>query len=148
MDLYNKPPEIIKCDDTPRVQEVCKIKGSNNVTIIAFPTSQPPANIKALGLIYKLEPYRERPRQCGKCYSYTHIAANCNREPLCEKCSQPKKNHLQEKCEHPPYCSICRGDHPLRSKTCPIYEFEEYLLNEAPRRGEAVGGDTSVPNGD
>ena len=51
-DLYNTPPEIIKCYATPRVQEFRKIKSSNNVIIITFPT-----NINALGLTYELEPY-------------------------------------------------------------------------------------------
>ena len=134
-DLYNTPLDIIKRFTTPRVQDVQKVKSSNNVTIITFPTSQPPTNIKALGFIFKLEPYRERPRQCNHCFSYTHITSSCSSEPLCDTCSQPKRDHPPEGRECSPRCRFCGEAHPPKSKACPTYKFEEALLNEALKRG-------------
>ena len=57
-DLYNTPLDIIKRYTTPRVQDVQKVNSSNNVTIITFPTPQPPTIIRTLGFTYKFESYK------------------------------------------------------------------------------------------
>ena len=134
-ELYNTSKEIIKSYTSPQVQDVYQIKDTNNVTIITFPTSQPPQKIEILGLTLNLEAYREKPKQCKKCFSFMHNSTDCTRESKCNRCSKSKSDHPEEKCNNPPYCYLCKGNHSPTSKNCPIYAFEEDLLNEAIKRG-------------
>ena len=134
-ELYNTTEETIKSYTSPKVLEVHQIKSTNNITIITFPTSQPPKKIEILGLTLNLEPYREKPKQCKKCFSYMHKYTDCRKEPRCSKCSLPSSTHTNEACNRDSFCYLCRGNHPPTSRTCPIYISEEDLLNEALKRG-------------
>ena len=134
-ELYKTSKEIIKSYTSPQVQDVHQIKDTNNVTILTFPTSQPPQKIEIFGLTLNLETYREKPKQCKKCFSFMHNLTDCTCESKCNRCSKSKGDHPEEKCNSPPYCYLCKGNHPPTSKNCPIYAFEEDLLNEAIKRG-------------
>lgn len=134
-ELFHTPKEIIKSYTSPQVQEVHQLKGTNSITILTFPTPQPPKKIEILGQTLKLETYREKPKQCKKCFSYMHKAADCRKEPRCNRCSSSNCDYKNETCERNPHCCLCRGDHSPISRTCPIYIDEEDLLNEALRRG-------------
>ena len=134
-ELYHTKKETIKSYASPQIKEVHQIKGTNNITIITFPTPQPPKKIEILGLTLSLEPYREKPKQCKKCFSYMHKTPDCRKEPRCSKCSSTSHSITNETCEKNPFCYLCRGNHPPTSRTCPVYISEEDLLNEALRRG-------------
>ena len=134
-ELYHTKKETIKSYSSPQVQEVHQIKGTNNITIITFPTSQPPKKIEILGLTLNLEPYREKPKQCKKCFSYMHKTIDCQKESRCSKCSSTGHTHMNETCDRNPFCYLCKGNHSPLSRTCPVYISEEDLLNEALKRG-------------
>ena len=133
-DLHLSRPDNIKPFAQPKVQDVHQLKGSN-VTILTFPFPEPPKSIELHGTTFQLEQYWERPRLCGRCFSFMHKTTVCHEEPRCGKCSQPKNNHLEEECDS--YCCNCKQTHSPKLKTCPEYKFEEAL-----RRG--CGRDTSV----
>ena len=134
-EFYRTTKDTIKLYTSPQVQEVHQIKGANNITILTFPTPQPPQKIEILGLTLNLEPYREKPKQCKKCFSYMHKSTDCRKEPRCNKCSTSTNNHANEECNKNPFCYLCKGNHPPTSRSCPIYVAEEELLNEALKRG-------------
>ena len=134
-ELHHTTEETIKSYTSPQVLEIHQIKGTNNITIITFPTPQPPNKIEILGITFNLEPYREKPKQCKKCFSYMHKSSDCKKEPRCNKCSLPSNTHPNEECNKDPFCYLCRGNHPPISRTCPVYISEEDLLNEALKRG-------------
>ena len=116
-ELYHTKKETIKSYSSPQVKEVHQIKGTNNITIITFPTPQPPKKIEILGLILNLEPYREKPKQCKKCFSYMHKTSDCRKESRCSKCSSTNHTHTHEACERNPFCYLCKGNHPPTSRT-------------------------------
>ena len=134
-EFYHTTKDTIKFYTIPQVQEVHQIKGANNITILTFPTPQPPKKIEILGITLSLEPYREKPKQCKKCFSYMHKSTDCRKEPRCNKCSTPSSNHANEECNQNPFCYLCKGNHPPTSRICPVYVSEEELLNEALKRG-------------
>ena len=134
-ELYQTKIETIKLHSYPHVKEVHQIKSSHNITIMTFSTPQPPDKIELFGMIFNLEKYREKPKQCNKCFSYMHPSNDCKRNPRCSKCSGFKSNHTEEFCNQSPFCCLCKGDHPPTSRSCQVYSYEEDLLNEALRRG-------------
>ena len=86
-------------------------------------------------MTFNLENYREKPKQCNKCFSYMHTSSDCKGNPRCSKCSDLKSNHPENLCNRIPFCFLCKGDHPPTSRKCHVYAYEEDLLNEALKRG-------------
>ena len=136
-ELYNTRIQTIKALSNIPIRDVHHIKNGGTTTILTFPTSHPPPFINILDINFYLEPYKEKPKQCQKCYSYMHTTTDCNKDQRCSKCSKLKDQHTNTNnvCDATPYCYLCKGQHPPTSKQCPIYTFEEELLNEARRRG-------------
>ena len=134
-ELYQTKIDTIKSHSYPHVKEIHQIKNSHNITIMTFSTPQPPDKIELFGMIFNLEKYREKPKQCNKCFSYMHSSNDCKRNPRCSKCSDFKSNHTEEVCSKMSFCYLCKGDHSPTSRSCQVYSYEEELLNEALRRG-------------
>ena len=134
-DLHSTSEENIKLYASPPVQSVYQLKNGGTTTILSFSSSQPPSSINILGLKFPIEPCKDKPRQCQSCFSYRHPSTSCKQSPRCSRCSKLKNEHSESPCQADPFCLLCKGKHNVTSRDCPIYKFEESLLNEARKRG-------------
>ena len=61
------------------------------------------------------------PRQCMKCFAYTHVARECNfNTKLCSECSST--THTWKECDenNPRKCTQCQGNHRTFSQLCKV----------------------------
>lgn len=72
-----------------------------------------------------------RPLQCFRCNRMGHIAAVCERERTCAKCSG---NHETSTCEsETARCVNCRRDHAATSSECPVLRKERKVCKQRAR---------------
>lgn len=68
------------------------------------------------------------PMLCFNCYTYGHTKTRCQKPPVCKVCSG---NHALEKdttCDQEPLCKNCKESHSPASKKCPEYIKEEEII--------------------
>jgi hypothetical protein len=74
---------------------------------------------------YKSADYimKPQPLQCFKCLAFQHVAANCDKEQKCAKCSGA---HSRKDCTSSDLqCTNCGGKHGASSYECPRYAEEQ-----------------------
>ena len=78
--------------------------------------------------IFRTKPYETRKRltQCYQCFSFNHIARNCQKARVCPYCCgnhEEKQCVIKEKKETEKYvCINCRGNHSALFKECEVYK--------------------------
>ena len=114
-----------------------KSKELSGEIILHFNSQVPPSEVDLDYLKLKIEPFVPQPPLCYKCFEIgSHIEDNCNQVvAICGWCTNAKSMHEEnvDKCNKPPKCRNCEGNHPAWDKKCPNYEFlkKVYALKEA-----------------
>ncbi|GBM14669.1 hypothetical protein AVEN_97181-1 [Araneus ventricosus] len=83
-----------------------------------------PETIKLWFIRQRIQPIVDRPRQCNKCFVYTHGARTCDKNYICFCCGG---DHIGP-CQQPPKCVNCSGPHNAKSRSCPVYIQEQKIL--------------------
>ncbi|GFT39116.1 putative RNA-directed DNA polymerase from transposon X-element [Trichonephila clavipes] len=66
---------------------------------------------------HRIQLFIDKPRQCSKCFSYTHLSRFCSSPIRCINCGE---SHA-EQCINSSNCINCKGDHPANSPNCPNF---------------------------
>ncbi|GBN88794.1 hypothetical protein AVEN_241100-1 [Araneus ventricosus] len=93
------------------------------VLIIILGTTTPEA-IKIWFVHQRLQQFIDRPRQCNKCFSFTHPSRICDKANACYLCGAV---HIGP-CQQPEKCVNCNGSHNAKSRSCPFYINEQKIL--------------------
>lgn len=116
-------------------QEILKVrritkKDKNNtnmrvntpVVFVTFRGQKLPSEIKLLGVLCRVDQFKEKIRQCTNCFSYGHFSSNCVTQKRCPRCSQ-RHEYLGQDCIVPPHCIHCNvdGHSSLDSAVCPEF---------------------------
>lgn len=135
--LYEIPTNV-------NLEELCKeLQEINNIEIVEIrrflkPGTYPeicPVLITVLGTIipesiklwlvnHKIQLFIDKPRQCGKCFSYMHPTRFCHNQTLCYNCGISHTGTCNNKVS----CINCKGDHPANCQTCPTYAKEKNIM--------------------
>ncbi|KAJ9654952.1 hypothetical protein H2201_008908, partial [Coniosporium apollinis] len=68
-----------------------------------------------------MEFYESKPtRQCFRCWSFNHNAADCSSPYVCAQCGIA--GHKERECQDTPHCANCKGSHSATDKKCPHKE--------------------------
>lgn len=59
-------------------------------------------------------------RQCFRCWSFNHNAADCSSPYVCAQCGVV--GHRERVCQDTPHCANCKGSHSATDKKCPHRE--------------------------
>ncbi|GBN88339.1 hypothetical protein AVEN_66766-1 [Araneus ventricosus] len=94
-----------------------------------------PETIKLWFIRQRIQPFVDRPRQCNKCFVYTHGARTCDKNNICFCCGG---DHIGP-CQQPPKCVNCSGSHNAKSRSCPVYIQEQKLLELKCRNHITIG---------
>ncbi|CAH0547658.1 unnamed protein product [Brassicogethes aeneus] len=90
--------------------------------IITFNSPVLPKKINAAFHRLEVRPYIPNPLRCFKCQKFGHITDKCESKVQICTCGQPP--HDGTPCTLPIKCVNCSGDHPARSRSCPVYQEE------------------------
>lgn len=100
-------------------------KMSENVLITMYGTILP-QYIKLWLIRQEISMFFDQPRQCKKCYLFTHPTAKCKYDFLCYKCGE---HHNPETCTSTEMkCGLCKGLHVATDPKCPKREQEKKFL--------------------
>ncbi|GBM04453.1 hypothetical protein AVEN_35616-1 [Araneus ventricosus] len=67
-----------------------------------------------------------KPRQCRKCFSFSHPTSKYKNESICENCGE---HHDIQSCTSPTLtCILCKGPHKATDLKCPKREEEKKFL--------------------
>ena len=137
-DLYEFSEEEIlgMCPDT--VHKVTKMRGSSNMIILTFHGSSFIDSILIGPLNLSVKHFIDRRLQCYKCYGYGHGKNNCNQVHRCGNCFA-LDSHLTAEYDSDPYWFHCLETHAIRSRNCPKYRQEQYILYLANIRFISLG---------
>ncbi|GFW13430.1 uncharacterized protein TNCV_1879321 [Trichonephila clavipes] len=91
------------------------------ITILGINT---PECIKLWFFNHRIQLFIDKPRQCSKCFSYTHLSRFCSSPIRCINCGE---SHT-EQCINFSNCINCKGDHPTNSPNCPNFIKEKKIL--------------------
>ncbi|GBN17051.1 hypothetical protein AVEN_63798-1 [Araneus ventricosus] len=80
--------------------------------------------IKLWFIRQRIQPFVDRPRQCNKCFVYTHGTRICDKSNICFCCGG---DHIGP-CQQPTKCVNCSGSHNAKSRSYPIYIQEQQIL--------------------
>ncbi|GBM26444.1 hypothetical protein AVEN_126948-1 [Araneus ventricosus] len=83
-----------------------------------------PESIKLWFIRQRTQPFVDRPRQCNKCFVFTHGTRTCDKTNICFCCGG---DHTGP-CQQPPTCVNCSGSHNTKSRSCPVYIQEQKIL--------------------
>ena len=100
----------------------------NNEILVLTPsvlgTSLPP-NVKLWYEVHKISQFFDKPRQCNKCYKFSHSTRMCcSKHQVCILCAQV---HAGTYASAELLCINCHGKHAANEKTCPTYQREVKL---------------------
>ncbi|CAH0547301.1 unnamed protein product [Brassicogethes aeneus] len=90
--------------------------------IITFNSPVLPKKINAAFHRLEVRPYIPNPLRCFKCQKFGHTTDKCESKVQICTCGQPP--HEGTPCTLPIKCVNCSGDHPARSRSCPVYPEE------------------------
>ncbi|GBM16551.1 putative RNA-directed DNA polymerase from transposon BS [Araneus ventricosus] len=94
-----------------------------------------PETIKLWFIRQRIQPFVDRPRQCNKCFVYTHGARTCDKNNICFCCGG---DHTGA-CQQPLKCVNCSGSHNAKSRSCPVYIQEQKILELKCRNHITIG---------
>ena len=91
-------------------------------------------------MMYKTEANRAPPMQCFKCKEFGHIAADCNNNERCEKCSRDKH---QGECESEITCINCKQSHNAYNRRCSVYQNAKEITVKSTHRSTTASNYSS-----
>ncbi|GBO16754.1 hypothetical protein AVEN_161007-1 [Araneus ventricosus] len=94
-----------------------------SVLIIILGTTVPEA-IKIWFVHQGLQQFIDQPRQCNKCFSFTHPSRICDKANIYYLCGVVDIGP----CQQPKKCINCNGSHNAKSRSCPFYVNEQNIL--------------------
>ncbi|GBM08400.1 hypothetical protein AVEN_108391-1 [Araneus ventricosus] len=97
---------------------------TENVLVTIYGTNLP-QHIK-LWLTRQEILFIDKPRQCRKCFSFSHPTSKCKNESICENCGE---QHNIQSCTSPSLtCILCKSPHKATDLKCPKREEERKFL--------------------
>ncbi|GBO16610.1 hypothetical protein AVEN_174562-1, partial [Araneus ventricosus] len=94
---------------------------TENVLVTTYGTNLP-QHIKLWLTRQEISLFIDKPRQCRKCFSFSHPTSKCKNESICEICGD---QHNIQSCTSPTMTSIlCKGPHKATNLKCPKREEE------------------------
>ncbi|GBL74157.1 hypothetical protein AVEN_231045-1 [Araneus ventricosus] len=83
-----------------------------------------PETIKLWFIRQRTQPFVDRPRQCNKCFVFTHGTRTCYKNNICFCCGG---DHIGP-CQQPPKCVNCSGSRNAKSRSYPVCIQEQKIL--------------------
>ncbi|GBO09248.1 hypothetical protein AVEN_125380-1 [Araneus ventricosus] len=98
---------------------------TENVLVTTYGTNLP-QHIKLWLTRQEISLFIDKPRQCRKCFSFSHPTSKCKNETICENCGE---QHNIQSCISPTLtCILCKGPHKATDLKCPKREEERKFL--------------------
>ncbi|GBN52472.1 hypothetical protein AVEN_161948-1 [Araneus ventricosus] len=102
-----------------------KCIATENVLVTIYDTNLP-QHIKLWLTRQEIFLFLDKPRQCHKCFSFSHPSSKCKNESICEKCGE---QHNVQSCTSPTLnCILCKAPHKATDLKCPKREEERKFL--------------------
>lgn len=85
----------------------------------------------------RTRPFYPAPMMCFQCWSFGHTKSRCQQpKPTCGNCAKTHETQEGVRCQETQFCSRCKnGNHPLSSRKCPVYIWEENIQKIRVDRG-------------
>ncbi|GBN66344.1 hypothetical protein AVEN_8499-1 [Araneus ventricosus] len=97
---------------------------TENVLVTTYGTNLP-QHIKLWLTRQEISLFIDKPRQCRKCFSFSHPTSKCKNESICEICGE---QHNIQSCTSPTMnCILCKGPHKATDLKCPKREERKFL---------------------
>lgn len=111
------------------VTEIYRLKKKENdkeielgTYFISFSTTRLPEYLDIGYLKVRVSPYTPNPMRCWNCLQFNHLKTSCKAKArICGNCGDEFHLIENERCQKPPKCVNCFGDHSSFDKNCPIY---------------------------
>ena len=136
-ELYEFTEEEILKRCPKNVLSIQKLKGINHAILVTFASPHLPEYIKVSSISFTVKKFLLRPTQCHKCFDYGHVVKYCGNNTRCYICSGI--HDMTENCTKDKYCFHCKGPHSPNWRQCPIYKFNQDILNLAENEHISVG---------
>lgn len=95
--------------------------------IATFAGHSRPSEIKAWPVLYRVDPFIRKLRQCEKCWRFGHVERNCKSILRCRNCSS---GHHFSVCQaQASLCCLCGSTHAADYAECPV-RVQESAVNE------------------
>ena len=133
-DLYEFDEEEILEMCPPNVWKIFKVPRSSMITA-TFTHEHLPENVIIEKEYIHVKPYKVRPLQCYNCFGFGHPSRRCEKDKLCNACSQD----YHGECSKQELCINCKNAHKATSKDCPLYKREHEALLKANDEHISVG---------